>query len=583
MADEHTIESIMVADCGTVSTKVLFLERVEESYRFVAQAEAPTTLHAPWNDISTGVVYAIEEIERITGRTLLSGGFLISPQNGMQGVDAFVVTLSAPEPLHLLVGGLVREMSLESARRAAAGTYTQIDTVLSREGNLHSPEEQWARLVRDQAPDVVLLVGGVDGGAARPVMELADAIALGLSMLEHERRPVLLYAGNSALRPALVKLIGDITRLEVVDNVRPSAEEEHLGPATAALERLYMEMRVNQTPGLDTLAAWSRLPLLPTATAFGHTVEYLWHETNQADRGALGIDLGAAHVTVAAVFEGRLTLSVHAQGAAYGPLAWAEAQGLEPLLRWLPEEIEPAEVWAWLYDRQLRPWTIPHESRELLLEQAALREMLRHALAQALPGWDPGKAQYQADVMPYLDPILISGGALTRQPRPGQILLTVLDGLEPVGISTILLDLNRAAAALGAVATVKPLAAAAALENGTLIPLGTVISPLGKGWSGEQILKMRITYDDNTTLDVEARYGELEIWPLLPGQRATLELRPSRRFDVGLGGPGRGGKVQALGGLVGLVVDGRGRPLELPEKADPRRKHLRRWLWDVGG
>ncbi|MFN2111349.1 MAG: hypothetical protein ACK2UI_16960, partial [Anaerolineae bacterium] len=154
-------------------------------------------------------------------------------------------------------------------------------------------------------------------------------------------------------------------------------------------------------------------------------------------------------------------------------------------------------------------------------------------------------------------------------------------------ISTILLDVNRAASALGAVAGLKPLAAASALEagasgSGVLVPLGTVISPMGKARPGEVVMRMRITYEDGGMLDVEARYGDIEIWPLLPGQKATLELRPNRRFDVGLGF-GRGGKVQAIGGLVGLVVDARGRPLTLPEDPDQRRRALHGWIWDVGG
>jgi hypothetical protein len=208
--------------------------------------------------------------------------------------------------------------------------------------------------------------------------------------------------------------------------------------------------------------------------------------------------------------------------------------------------------------------------------------MLRSALAVAQTTWDTGQATQILGMMPRLDPILVSGGGIVHMPRPGQALLTVLDGLQPLGISTILLDVNRATPALGAVAGVKPLAAASALDAGTLVSLGTVISPLGRAHHGDTILKVSIMYEDGGKLDVEAHYGEIEIWPLLPGQHATLELRPSRRFDVGLG-PGRGGTVHAVGGLVGLVVDARGRPLTLPDNVDQRHRLLNRWLWDVGG
>jgi len=582
MPDEHTIESILIADCGSVITKLLLLEKVESSYRFVAQAETQTTQNPPWSDLSVGVLHAITEIEEIVGRPLFLRGRLITPRHGVEGVDAFVVILSAAEPLHVVLAGLVREMSLESGRRAATSTHTSIETVLSREGSMQSPQETWARTIRDLAPDIVLLVGGVDGGAVRPVMELADAIALASSMLEKNRRPTVLYAGNSRLRARVTKLMGDITRIEVTDNVRPSVNTEHLGPAQTMLEQLHVEERLLKAPGADTLTSWSRLPLLPTSTAFSRVVDFLWHREGNPDRGVLGIDVGAATTTVAATFDGRPYITVYGKGIAYGPVDWLNEHNIQSILRWIPEEIEAEDVQVLLHNRQLHPWTIPQTQRELWVEQAVVREMLRSALDIAIPTWDMGSAAQEPGMVPRLDPILISGGGMVHMPRPGQTLLTVLDSLQPTGISTMFLDVNRASPALGAVAGIKPLAAASALDAGTLVSLGTVISPTGRARLGDVILKIRITYEDAGQLNVEARYGEIEVWPLLPGQQATLELRPNRRFDIGLG-PGRGGKVQAIGGLVGLVVDARGRPLTLPHNPDTRRRTLNRWLWDVGG
>jgi hypothetical protein len=582
MADEQTIQSILIADCGTVITKLLLLEKVEDSYRFVAQAGTRTTINPPWSDVSVGVVRAIEELEEITGRVFFSSGGLITPRQGLEGVDAFIAILSASEPLRLILAGLIHEMSLESARRAAAATYTRVEDVLSREGNLQAPEEAWALSVRDVAPDVVLLVGGVDGGASRPVLELADAIALGASMLPSDRRPHLVYAGNERLRSHITRLLGEVAEVEVVDNVRPTVDTEHLGPAQEVLEQIYVQERLGDTPGAEVLHEWSRLPLRPTATAFGRVVEFMWHREGNPERGVLGVDLGAASTTVAACFDGQLYLSVLGEGGiAYGPLTLLEERGVESFMRWIPEEMEGEEVSALIHNRELRPWTVPQDMPSLWVEQAVVREMLRGALAVARPTWRTKESN--GLYMPSLDPILVSGGGIVNLPRPGHALLAVLDGVQPVGISTVLLDTNRAAPALGAVAELKPLAAASALSSGILAPLGTVISPVGRARPGDVILRMRITYEDESVLDVEARYGELEIWPLLPGQQATLELKPVGRFDIGLGGPGRGGKVQAIGGLVGLVVDGRGRPLRLPVDPDERRRRLHRWVWDVGG
>lgn len=584
MAEETpNIESILVADCGSVATKLLLIERVDDSYRFVAQAEAQTTGNPPWHDLSVGVMKALQEMEEVTGRTLYARGRIPVPRRGLEGVDAFVVILSAVAPLRVVLAGLVREMSLESARRAASSTYTAIEAMLSREGSLRSPQETWARTVRDIAPDVVLLVGGVDGGARRPVLELAEAIALGASMLEEGRRPAVLYAGNAQLRPYITRLLGDITQVVIADNVHPTADTEHLGPAQNALEDFYIEDRLRAAPGVESLSAWSRLPFVPAATAFSEVVGFLWHREGNADRGVLGVDVGAATTTVAATFEGRPYVTVYEHGVANGILDWIENHDLARLMRWIPEDIDEDELLSLLHQTELRPLTVPQNPRELWVELAVVREMLRSSLDLARPTWGVGHAAMDGDeIMPRIDPILISGGGIVHTPRAGQALLAVLDGLEPVGISTVLLDVNRAAPAIGAVAGINPLAAASTLEAGTLVSLGTVISPVGRARPGEVVMQMRIIYERGGELDVEARYGELEIWPLLAGQRATLEIRPNRRFDIGMG-PGRGGKVDVLGGLVGLVVDARGRPLTLPSDPDQRRRTLNGWIWDVGG
>jgi hypothetical protein len=48
-------------------------------------------------------------------------------------------------------------------------------------------------------------------------------------------------------------------------------------------------------------------------------------------------------------------------------------------------------------------------------------------------------------------------------------------------------------------------------------------------------------------------------------------------------GPRRGGKRRVSGGLVGLIIDARGRPLRLASDPEQRQVQMQQWLWDVGG
>ena len=236
-----------------------------------------------------------------------------------------------------------------------------------------------------------------------------------------------------------------------------------------------------------------------------------------------------------------------------------------------------------LLNREIYPSSVAEDTEELALEQAAMREVIREALRLARPGWRPGYVQPYPHLHPLFDPILVSGSALGGAARPGQVALLILDAVEPIGVSTILLDKYGLAPSLGAVASLKPLATVETLDAGGIVNLATAIAPVGVGRKGEIALRVRVNYEGGGALDVEVPYGSLEVLPLQPEQEAVLELRPRSRFDVGLGGPGKGGKRRVRGGLVGLIIDARGRPLSLPANAEKRQAQMQRWLWDVGG
>ncbi len=586
MATEQTIGSILAVDCGTVMTKAVLLDRVGGSYRFIARGEAVTTTDAPWYDIATGVQRAIEQIEEITGRVFLGeDGNLITPEKAGIGVDAFVALVSAAHPLRVLLAGLVRDLSLASAERAAAGTYSIITGIISQDPNADwMPIEEQIQLIVDRQPEVICIVGGTDGGATVPVSRLVEAAALGCSLVEEEKRPRVLFAGNKALRQRVVSLIGEQTDVRSTGNVRPEPDLENLRGLRSELENLYSQRKLEQMPGGELLEHWGTLPVIPSAKAFSQLVQYLWH-LDESPKGVLGIDIGAAHTTVAAVFGGRLYLNIYGElGAVFGgQRLLAGAAG--SVIRWVPSPLELDEAQAMLINRESRPWTVPQEPEELWLEQAVTREVICEALRTAQPGWQPDGAQPYPALIPMFDPILLSGGVIANAPRPGQVALIALDAIQPVGISTLLLDMYGLAPVLGGVARLKPLATVETLDSGGIVNLATVVTPVGVARKGDVILRVRIQYEEGGSLEIEVPYGSLEVLPLPPGQEAVLELRPIRRFrfDVGLGGPGKGGRRRVRGGLVGLIVDARGRPLRLPKDPAERQAQVQQWLWDVGG
>jgi hypothetical protein len=74
----------------------------------------------------------------------------------------------------------------------------------------------------------------------------------------------------------------------------------------------------------------------------------------------------------------------------------------------------------------------------------------------------------------------------------------------------------------------------------------------------------------------EIRVGELQLSPFADGAEGELAITPGRGWDVGAG-PGQPHSTAVRGGVVGLILDGRGRPLALPEDDDERRTCVRTW------
>ena len=592
-AGESRIESILAIDVGAVLTKVTLVSRVEGVYRFVGQGEAPSTVEPPWREVITGVDHALEQLAFITGRSFLDEhGRLITPERrDGAGVDVCVVTASASGPLKVVLVGLSADLSVASLQRAVACTYAQVADVLMRSGSAESSEGRSAKRLTEEdrvrriyraRPDVVCVVGGTDGGAEAPVIEMADSVSLAASLLGETQRMRVLFAGNANLRPKVAEIIGAEAELIVADNVRPSVDVESIGPAQAELEAMYQAIKIAQLPGFEGLRHWSTLPVLPTSRAIAHVVQYLSLEDPR--KGVLSVDVGGASTTIVAARAGQVQLHVRSDlGAALSARGVLQARGVEAITRWLPFEVKPGEIETVITEQELYPASVPQESRELLIQQAIAREALRAALASARAGWPAELSGPYPSLLPYLEPVIGSGSILGRAPRPGQAALMLLDAVEPIGVTTLALDTCGLMPALGACALAQPLATVQALGAGGLVTLGTVIAPVGRARMGETILGLRIKYQNGGDLEVEVTAGSLEVLPLPPGQKATLKLEPRRNIDVGRGGPGKGGgKVEVQGGLVGLVVDARGRPLLLPSEAGKRRERVQQWLWDMG-
>ena len=591
MSDQaQEIRSILATDCGSTTTKAILIEKRGDEYHLVVRGEAPTTVEAPVEDVTAGVINAITEVEELAGRRLLKDGQIIKPQQGNEGTDLYISTSSAGGGLQMMVAGVVRNLTAESAERAALGAGAIVmDVIASNDKRL--PHEKIER-IRHLRPDMVLLSGGVDGGTTSHVAELAEIIEaanpkprLGVTY----ELPVI-YAGNKDASKIVGERLGDKMALEVVDNLRPVLERENLMPTRLKIQDQFLEHVMAHAPGYRKLISWTDAPIMPTPGAVGAIMQTIAAQQNIQ---VVGVDIGGATTDVFSVFKNQegeaifnRTVSANL-GMSYSISNVLAEAGMENVLRWVPFDIDVSDLGNRIKNKMIRPTTIPQALEELIIEGAIAREALRLAfdqhkqLAVELRGVQQQRTISEAFAqsetgatlvdMLSLDLIVGSGGVLSHAPRRNQAMLMMIDAFQPEGVTHLAVDSIFMMPQLGVLAQVNEAAATQVFERDCLIHLGTCIAPVGVAPPGD----VGVTISGDLTETVP--FGELRLYPLGVGEKARVTIQPERRLDMGAG---RGQPVEAEveGGVVGLVVDTRGRPLEVSNASTERVVSLKKWF-----
>ena len=589
--DPSQIRSILATDCGSTTTKAILIEKRGEHFRLVVRGEAPTTVEAPFEDVTRGVLNAIREVEELAGRRLLDGENILAPQRGEDGVDLYLSTSSAGGGLQMMVSGLVLQMTGESAQRAALGAGAIVmDVIALNDGR--RPHEKIRRL-RQLRPDMILMSGGTDGGDVRRVAEMAEILVAAdpKARLGAGYQLPVIYAGNRDAAPIVTECLGARTALSIVPNLRPTLERENLGPARDGIHELFMEHVMAHAPGYKKLMTWTPVPIMPTPGAVGLIIEQV---ARAEKRSVVGVDIGGATTDVFSVFQHAFNRTVSANlGMSYSVSNVMAEAGIPNILRWVPFAVDEVELRNRIKNKMIRPTTIPQTLEDLVIEQAIAREALRlafdqhRALAVGLKGVQTERTisditQQTASGSTLVNLLELglligSGGVLSHAPRRVQAALMMIDAFLPEGLTELAVDSIFMAPQLGVLSTVHPEAATQVFDRDCLIRLGSVLAPIGAGRSGQPCLTVEIAAEGRPGVDRRVPFGTLTLLPLPAEGIVRLTAAPERGFDLGLG-RGRALETGIRGGAVGLIVDTRGRrPFALPDDPHARIERLREW------
>lgn len=601
------IRRIVATDCGSTTTKAILIERNGNGeYRLVARGEAPTTVEKPFEDVTVGVLNAMTELEELTESTMPEGftvgrrklvndntvyrlmkdGQKVADRGKeFDAADLYVSTSSAGGGLQMMVAGVVKAMSAESAERAALGAGAILmDTLAVDDGRKDYQKVQRLRQLR---PDIILMSGGTDGGTKSHLIDMAEVIrrADPKPRFGDMRLPVI-YAGNKDARTEVHDVLGAAIELKVVDNIRPSLDKENLDPARDEIHELFLEHVMQQAPGYSRLLEWASEEVMATPNAVGKLMKTY---ADQENINILGVDIGGATTDVFSVFGGVYNRTVSANlGMSYSICNVLKETGIDNIVRWLPFELDPFEVRNRLRNKMIRPTTIPHSYEDLLIEHAVSREALRLAfihhksLARSLVGnqqqRDMGQIFDQAASggtlikMMNLDMVIGSGGVLSHAPERAQSALMMLDAYEPEGVTMITVDSIFMMPHLGVLSEHFYEAAKQVFEYDCIVKCGHCVAPVGLAKPGETVLEVR-----GEGINETVKFGELKVIPCGRHEYKQVTLIPGKTLDIGAG-KGKEMSVKLEGGTVGIMLDGRGRPFALPDDKAMRIQKLREWL-----
>jgi len=601
------IKRIVATDCGSTTTKAILIEKNEEGqYRLVARGEAPTTVEKPFEDVTVGVLNSITELEELTEATMPEGyqkgrrklikdgmvwrlqkeGQVVDERSDpLEASDLYVSTSSAGGGLQMMVAGVVKAMSAESAERAALGAGAILmDTLAVDDGR---KEYQKVERLRQLRPDIILMSGGTDGGTKTHLIDMAEIVrrADPKPRFGDMKLPVI-YAGNKDARDEVKAVLGDISSVKIVDNLRPSLDKENLDPARDEIHEMFLEHVMQQAPGYYKLLEWTSQEVMATPNAVGKLMKAY---ADQEGINILGVDIGGATTDVFSVFGGVYNRTVSANlGMSYSICNVLKEAKIENIARWIPFEVDPAEVRNRLRNKMIRPTTIPQTYEDLLIEHAVAREALRLAfihhktLARGLKGM-----QQQRDVgqifdqtasgqtlvkMMELNMIIGSGGVLSHAPRRSQSALMMMDAYLPEGITMLTVDSIFMMPHLGVLSEHFYEAAKQVFEYDCIVKCGHCIAPLGTGKEGEPCVRVH-----GSGIDEKVPFGRIKVIPCGRNEFKELTIEPAKGFNVGAG-KGKSMTAKLEGGTVGIIIDARGRPFSVDMSTPNRIAKLREWM-----
>ncbi len=580
------LDVFVITDCGSTTTKAILIENIDGVYRQRFRGESPTTVESPVEDVTVGVKQALKELGEFSGRRLINeNNNIIKSYDGsdisIEGCTQYLSTSSAGGGLQMVVMGMVREISANSALRAALGAGAIVfDTIAFDDFDAAGSSFSYIETLRNQRPDMVLLAGGTNGGQREGVVELAELLAAAAPRprFGNDFEMPVIYAGNVEIADEITRILKGKAHVIVEKNVRPDVDNENISAARDRIHHLFLEHVMQQSPGFSKLGKLVDYEIVPTPSAVGDMLKLVADKTGS---NVLCVDIGGATTDLFSVVDGIFNRTVSANlGMSYSAAFVLEQTGLDNILRWV-NGIKKGDVYNQILNKTVRPTTIPETAEELMIEHALAREALSLSFLQhcefskGLQGTtgsrniDQGFSTESSSLVnaQTVDMLIASGGVLSHAPLEIQTVAMMVDAFLPSGVTTIAKDSIFMLPHLGVLSRVNPAAAIDVFEHDCIINLCTCIAPIFKqlktdGKKKSLLFTIKI---DKTVIKESVNAGELLLVKVPQGKKISLSIRLFSGWSLD-GSRVREHLFEFVSGTLGVLFDCRNRPLSFTSK-----------------
>ncbi|MGE4271737.1 MAG: methylaspartate mutase accessory protein GlmL [Desulfitobacterium sp.] len=264
----------LLIDFGSTFTKLAVFDLDAEE--LIGKAMSNTTIE----DITIGLFTALEKLEL---------------QIGHQDYSLKLASSSAAGGLKMVAVGLVPQLTLEAAKRAALGAGANLVGTFAYE--LTNDE---IVKIEGLSPDIVLLCGGTDGGNKKVVINNAQMLS------KSSVNAPFVYAGNKVVAEKCSEiLLGKGKEVIVTENVMPELGVLNVEKVRSAIREVFIK-RIVDAKGLEKAKQFASPVVMPTPTAVLKAAQLI--ADGYGDEEGLGelmlVDVGGATTDVHSIGSG---------------------------------------------------------------------------------------------------------------------------------------------------------------------------------------------------------------------------------------------------------------------------------------